>query len=327
MVGRQTRKELMNNWRIRLCVGAVLVLGILPLLLLGLKFGMDFKGGTLIQLQLDIDNKTAPGVMSTTTTILQERLNRYGLRDISVKPYGDRYITVAVSTNESGALSQLKTILASQGKFEAVIDSKVVLYSEDLTDIKTSSQDGYVYLASTGQWRVPFQISKEGSDRFAAQAAGKCAKVEGETKCSKIYMFIDRPDNAVLIMPPALYANLSIMSMSPNNPRSPPITIEDFSNNSLTPIIQADAITPELVTQLENYSKVLVHPSVTGTELLENKSFRLEVVPEPIVGYWPWSAVGLESVLNLTPGVTSGAPIREAVIEGARPMLRPPAKR
>lgn len=313
----------MKEWRVKVCIGAVVLFGIAPLLIMGLTFGMDFMGGTLIQLELE--EPVNPGTMSTTTAILQERLNRYGLKDISVKPYGDQYITVSVSTNETGAIDNIKNILSSQGKFEAIIDGVVVMRSEDLVHISTNPQEGYGYISSTGQWRVPFKISKEGSDRFAEHAAGKCTKEEGVTKCEKIYMFIDRPDNAVIILPPEIYENESVMFMIPENPRSQSIPITNFTHNALITIFQNSTVTPELVEQIErgNFSRVIVHPSVTGTELLENRSFKFDktrdIVPVPISGYWLWSATSLESILNLTPGVTSGAPIREAVIEGHSP--------
>lgn len=316
MVARQTR-ELLKEWRVRICVGTFILIGILPLLLMGVEFGMDFKGGTRIQLELD--RPVDPSTMSTITTILQERLNRFGLKDISVRPYGEQYITVEVSTNDSRSISNIKEVISSQGRFEAVIDGEIALYSEDLIKISTNPQEGYGYIQSTGSWRVPFRISKEGSERFKDLAQGKCKKIEGLTECEKIYMFIDRPEDSIIIIPAGVYNNESKMSMSPGNIRSPPLNITKFWHNTLTDYIVADQITPEILSNISNYSKVIIHPQVQGKELLQNKSFKVEEVPVPISGYWLWSATGLQSVLNLTPGVTSGNPIREAVIEGHSP--------
>ncbi|MCD4739585.1 hypothetical protein K8R43_00175 [archaeon] len=323
MVDGQAR-DFLKIWRVRILIGAIILLGIAPLMLMGVKFGMDFVGGTMIQLELD--ESVDSGVMTTTTTILQERLNRYGMKDISVRPYGDQYITVTISTNETSALEDVKDVLSSQGKFEAIIDGVITLRSEDLVEISTNPQDGYGYLSSTGQWRVPFTISKEGSERFKTHADGKCNKTEGVVTCEKIYMFIDRPDNAILIMPDSLYEKESAMFMMPGEERGDPITIDKFKHNALIEIVNASEVTPELVQQIEqgNYSRVIVHENVTGIELLENKTFKFDknrdVVSAPTSSeYWLWKAVNLESILNLTPGVTSGKAIREAVIEGHAP--------
>jgi len=322
-------KEILKEWRVRACIGAVIVLGILPLILpqMGLKFGMDFKGGTLLQLELE--KAVNPNTMTTITTILQERLNRYGLADISVTPYGDRYVIVEVAATETGRLEQLKSVLSHQGKFEAVIDGQVVLYSKDLVEIITDPQRGYGYLSSTGQWRVPFVISKEGSERFAKAAKGKCSEVQGVQKCEKIFMFIDRPENATLIMPSSVYENESFMLVNPGNPRSQALPIEEYEKNSLTKIVVADEITPEVVEKVwelattEDRTRVIYHSRIANISALNvsrgNASLTLVEVEQPTEGYWFWSATGLQSVLSLTPGVTSGEPVTNAVIEGYAP--------
>lgn len=344
MVDRQEAMKLLKDWRVRLWIVSFIVLGLLPLVAgpyinKGLQFGMDFRGGTLIQLQLE--KKVDSNTMTTITTILQERLNRYGLKDISVKPYGDQFITVAVSATDPNSLQQVKSVLSQQGRFEAIIDGQIVLYSEDLVKIITNPQEGYGYISSTGRWRVPFVLSKEGSERFAKVAAGKCTKVGGETKCDKIYMYIDRPENAVVIAPEDVFKNESFMSMNPENPNSPPIKLEDLEKNSLTKFVNASTVTPEMFRSLENYSTFVFHPDVNLSNILNNEEFNItgnvgegefwitdkitnrtvkaKIVPKPNTGYWFWRAVNVESVLNLTPGVTSGRPIREAVIEGYAP--------
>ncbi|MCD6414044.1 MAG: hypothetical protein J7L23_00255 [Candidatus Diapherotrites archaeon] len=344
MVDRQEAMRVLKDWRVQLWIVTFIIIGLLPLLVgpyfnRGLQFGMDFKGGTLIQLQLEKDVDS--GTMSTITTILQDRLNKYGLKDISVKPYGTQFITVAVSATDPASVQQVKGVLSQQGRFEAIIDGQVVLHSSDLVKIITDPQKGYGYISSTGQWRVPFVLSKEGSERFAKIAAGRCTKVGGETKCDKIYMYIDRPENAVAIAPDWVLDNESVMSMNPANPAGKPIKLEDLENNSLTKFVKARALTPDLVRGFENYTMFILHPevnlsailnntefNVTGsleegqfwiTDKLTNKTIKVRVVPKPNSGYWSWGAVNLESILNLTPGVTSGRPIREAVIEGYAP--------
>ena len=295
--------ELWKDWRIKLYI-AVLIAGIVSLGFFSLEFGMDFRGGTIIQLQLEepVDTVT----MGTMVTVLSERLNGFGLKDISVRPFGTEYITVEVSASDSATVEQLKNLLSQQGSFQAVIDGEVVLYSEDITGVVTNPQKGYGYMSATQKWQVPFTLSKDGSDRFASQAEGKC---DG-TECERIYMFIDRPEGAAVVMPRALYEEHAEMRIDPNNPGSYPILLNEFEHNTQTPIYSSDSLTPELLEDLSNYSTVIVP---AGAYSLPDERF---VEKGNSSTYWLWSAVNLKSVLFLTPGVTSGEPIREAMITG-----------
>jgi preprotein translocase subunit SecD len=311
--GTEKISEILKDWRIRFYLAALLLLGVLPLIFIGLSFGMDFKGGSMIQLQLEkaVDEPT----MSTLTSVLSERLNAFGLKDMSVRPFGDQHIVIQVSATDSGSLDSLKKLLSQQGKFEAVIDGNVVLYSEDLTEIVTNPQAGYGYIASTGEWRVPFVLSKDGSDRFAEQAAGKCTKVDGKVECQRIFMFIDRPDNAAILVPTETYKDESKMHIDPNSAGSYAVDVDEFQHNTLTTIIAADNVTEDVLSQLRsgNFSRVIV-PEGTSYDL-SALNITVSTVPK-VREYWLWDATGLKSILFLTQGVTSGEPIREAVITG-----------
>jgi len=314
MVGGQEKiAELWKGWRIKLYI-VTLILGIAMFLFFGLQFGMDFRGGTLIQLSLDkaVDAPT----MGTMVTVLSERLNGMGLKDIDVKPFGTKYITVEVSASDPDTVEQLKSLLSKQGSFQAVIDGEVVLYSNDITGVVTNPQRGYGYMSSTQKWQVPFKLSKKGSERFAKAAKGKC---NGD-KCERIFMFIDRPENAAIVVPQELYDEESSMNIDYNNPGSFPIDLPEFERNSLTPIFVADNITAALAENLSSYDRIIVPAGTYDIPKFGN----LTVIENPNVttGYWLWNAVGLKSVLFLTPGVTSGEPIREATITGGASDLK-----
>ncbi len=309
-------KEILKDWRVKVYILALIFLGLIPLALMGLKFGMDFSGGTLIYLQLEksVDQAT----MDTMVSVLQARLNGFGLKDISVRPIGDRYIMVSVSGINNAGLDTIKDVLAKQGKFEGIIDGKIALTGDDIIQVKTDPQSGYGWSASLGQWRVPFDLSGPGAARFAKVAEGKCKKVEGEVVCDKIWMFIDRPTNAAILIPSWLYEKERYMYLIPGNPRSSYISITDLEKNASVPIIKTDNITENIIEQLkkENVSTVIIPENTSyNTSILNSSGFQVVVKPKTS-DYWLWDATGLKSVLNLTPGVTSGEPVPSAVIEG-----------
>ncbi len=313
MVGN---KKILKDWKIIMLVGSLVFLGLIPLATVGLKFGMDFSGGSLIYLQLEksVDETT----MDTMVSVLQARLNGFGLKDISVRPMGNQYIMVSVSGVSNTSLEAIEDVLQKQGKFEAIIDGKTALTGDDIINVKTDPQSGYRWLPSTGQWSVPFSISGDGAAKFAKLAAGKCKKVEGEIKCDKIYMFIDRPEKAVALVPSWIYEKEKYMYLVPGNPRSEFVDASNIEENSHVKLIETDQINNTLITELKgmNISTVVIPENNTyNINLLNSSGFKVKIMPK-VSDYWIWNAVGLKSILNLTPGVTSGEPITSAVIEG-----------
>ncbi|MBN3037361.1 MAG: hypothetical protein JW834_02855 [Candidatus Diapherotrites archaeon] len=307
--------SLLSDWRVRILIIAVVFLGLGPLALKGLSYGMDFKGGSLIQLELEkpVDGPT----MTTVTSILESRLNGFGLKDMSVKPWGDQYIIVEVSETDKDSVDIITETLSKQGRFSAVIEGEEVLRSEDLVQIITNPQEGYGYIASTGEWRVPFVLSAEGSKRFAENAEGKCRKVAGETVCERIYMFIDRPEDAVVLVPTAVYEAESVMNINPENPRSYSVNVSEFEMNSMTRIMPTDNVSDVLDEVLAaGYSEVII-PEDAGYDVSMLEQNNLSVALRPKTDfYWLWSAVNLKSILFLSPGVTTGEPVRDALITG-----------
>ncbi len=306
-------KKWTKDWRILLLITAVIVVGIVPLFTIGLDYGMDLKGGSLITIRLE--ESVGENKMSTMTTILQNRLNSFGLKDISVKGRGNQHILVEVSSKEEQDVDSIKNILSKQGRFEASIDGTTVLESDDLDQIITNPQKGYGYLSSTQQWKVPFKISKDGAQKFAEEAEGRCKKEGGVTECDMIYMFIDRPRNATILLPEKIAEEEETMHVDPASPNSRQISFEELEKNSKTNIVVSDTFNKTL---LETSEKVVV-PENNNYTIPENASVTEALKTED---YWSWSALGLKSVLSLTPGVTSGETIRQAVITGGAPNFK-----
>ncbi len=95
-----------------------------------LKKGLDLAGGTRVLLQPveEIDSET----LDLTISNLYERLNVYGLSDISISPAkdlaGDQYIVIEIA---GASESEVRTLLEEQGKFEAKIGNDTVFNGGD----------------------------------------------------------------------------------------------------------------------------------------------------------------------------------------------------
>jgi len=140
----------------------VLVIGsIAAISFFGIEQGLDLKGGSVIQIQLEkpVDSAT----MNTVTAVLDKRLNIFGVKDVKVYPSGNQNVIVEIAGVQPEDVSK---IVGSNGKFEAKINNKTALVGSDITNVQP-------YQVTGTQWRVPFTVSLEGAQRFADVAKGQ----------------------------------------------------------------------------------------------------------------------------------------------------------
>ncbi len=149
-----------------------------------LKKGLDLEGGTRVLLKPVSDNGTvSDSEISDIISILNNRLNVYGLSDLKIRPskdwQGNKYILIEIAgiTKE-----EVMDLIGNQGKFEAKIGNEVV-FSGGKKDIPfvcrndgscsgirscTASADGQQYC------RFEFSI------HLSPEAAEKHAEVTGK---------------------------------------------------------------------------------------------------------------------------------------------------
>ena len=149
----------------RVIILAVLLIGSLASIsIYGVPQGLDLKGGSLVQIHLEhpVDTNT----MSTVTTVLDKRLNVFGVSDIKVRASGDQDVIVEIAGVQP---DQVAKIIGKPGKFEAKIDNKTAITGSDITSVKT-------YEVTGTNWKVPFTLSLNGAKKFAAAANGKAGE-------------------------------------------------------------------------------------------------------------------------------------------------------
>ncbi len=166
-------KEFFKDKRVILLIILILASAI-SISTLGIQQGLDLKGGSLIQLQLEkpVDKET----MDVVTTVLDKRLNLYGVQDVKVRSSGDQLVIIEMA---GVSPEEVEKLIGSPGKFEARIGNEsapVALTGADITSVD-------MYEITDTQWMVPFKVSTSGAQKFADLAEGK----GGE----KVYMYLD----------------------------------------------------------------------------------------------------------------------------------------
>jgi len=306
--------ELWKERSIKILVLAIVVLGLLPLGLKGLQFGMDFTGGTLIQVKLEKKLDTVE--MQTVITVLQTRLNAYGLKDISVKPAGQEYIIVAIAETNPQAVNQIQSLLGQQGRFEALFNGESLLSGNDIISVITDPQKGYGVRGTQGsyEWIVPFLLTNDAASRFANMVEGHCTQVQGADNCNEVvYMFIDRPSGSVILINNSVYNDEKKIpedfESSPNT-----ILIDDLMNNSGVQLVVSNTLDNDTISQITGKT-VIIEPGSFNQTILQQYASKVSV-KQKISKYWIINALNLENIVHLTSGITTGNPITEPTITG-----------
>ncbi len=176
--------EFIKDKRVLLLI--VLVIGsIAAISVFGIQQGLDLKGGSTIQLQLEqpVDTTT----MNTVTAVLDKRLNIFGVKDVKVYPSGNQNVIVEIAGVKPDEVAK---IVGSNGKFEAKINNKTALVGSDITTVQP-------YQVTGNEWQVPFKVSLDGANRFAQVAKGQAG--------TPVEMYLDDQ----LITSPELSAELA----------------------------------------------------------------------------------------------------------------------
>ena len=193
----------------------------------GMVYGLDFAGG--IQMQLKLERPLNADEMAIETGILEYRLNAIGLKDIPVRQWGDQYILIQIADASPAMIKNVEDILKQQARFEARIDGELAMEGSEITVDLSPQGSGISDMQNGYYWSVGMQNSKEGGDRFCEVGKSK--------RDYPIDMFLDRPENTIILMVNSTYAVLVEMLDSHGDSY---ITL--IENRSLIPVVIAENV-------------------------------------------------------------------------------------
>ncbi len=193
--------KILKNGRVLLLIIAV-IFSAVAINFNGISTGLDLEGGTLVTLELE--RAVTTDVMEDTITRLELRLNRLGISDVNVRPWGESNIMVEVSGTSAEKEASVIKILQEQGVYEARIDGVVAVKGSDIVRVDAVEIVQSSYQPVT-EWKVPFTITKEAGQNFANVAKGKGGY--------PVDMFLDRPANSIIIMNNSIYNSLTYSTL------------------------------------------------------------------------------------------------------------------
>ncbi|MBU0635852.1 hypothetical protein KKE06_02390 [Candidatus Micrarchaeota archaeon] len=333
--------SLTHNWRIWL-LALTLLFAIFGLAFIGLSFGIDFKGGTSFQIHL-AEPVTDAEQQDQIRSIIEQRLNFTGLRDVTVSFVGNDFVLADIAETDPEQVEQLESLLLRQGKFEALLDGNLLFSGEEFQVLKDPNR-GYGLRSLPGggtQWVLPFLLKTEAAQRFTEMTFHQCdissVSPDGRRQydCKNTFFFIDRPQESVLVLPRSVFvldseilefgntladipANLAIEDLL-SNIGVPFVILEDRADQNNSTDQNNDAVWVQLDALVEENPTALIPEDLSdGFKLqLLNKGFELKPIIAPEGIPFAWQASGARSVISLTEGVTNLDPYI-AEIENAK---------
>jgi len=145
------------------------------------------------------------------TNLLQTRVDPAGLLGVQSRPMGANLVLFEVPAMDP---ERAKALLGQTGRLEAFIENTLVMTADDIEQvgsIKISETSG-VY-----KYEVPLTISQDGANKFAVASQGK-----GNYP---FVIYLDRPDDAVLLFNNQLLTNMPPGLTYDNTARTFRITI------------------------------------------------------------------------------------------------------
>ncbi|MFH1520794.1 MAG: hypothetical protein ABID61_04060 [Candidatus Micrarchaeota archaeon] len=298
----------------------LVILALLSIYVHGMTFGIDFVGGTRIPVVLDhpVDQQTMNEMVNT----IKSRANTLGLKEIKARAVGDSIINVEVASSDEATIDYIEKTLSQQGVYLGVVDGKVAVSGDHIFRTSIRALPPNELLQQGGaDWGVGFSVDREGGDIFANAATGKADY--------PVYMFIDRPTNAILVYDKETFKNYILQDAGEKESMKALEKMLELENNDIL-VYVVDEI-PANLTPKTNDTKVIVSEglSADAKENLTKLGFDIVEFPEEkikpefmrsktgVLVVNKLEAIGLLTAPLLSGGVTNGVPNYNYIITGS----------
>ncbi len=291
----------------------------------GLHFGIEFIGGTQINVRLE--HSVNASTMSSLVSLLNQRLSTFGLKEITIEGVGnsEAYVTIpSVSKNE---INQTINIIDSQGSFVGVVNGKSAINGSGILSGSIGSFTQSVN--NNTQWTVSFFINENAAKNFSKIVFGQANK--------PLYMFLDRPTSAILLINSSNIANTTLGLSAAKAMQIMKSTL-NFGNNTIPIIIisnsNASISNAENIIEKGNYKTIILNQNSNKSliNFLSSRNYTLKLetnqnitpqyaninINQTIINTWP--AVGLLSAPILNPSITNGSVSDSYQISGFSPV-------
>lgn len=305
-----------RNWQFIL-VGIFLLISIASIVAYGVNFGIDFKGGTLYQVELQ--KKVTPEEMLRIVNTIEQRIDPSGLKGNELSPVGNQFILIRTAQTGPAELEKIEARIRQQGKFEAMLDGNTVFTGDEIRKVLRGDTSYGVYRLGNNafEWSMPFILNEKATKSFKEQTFHKCSPAGANPngtvmyECEKTIFFLDRP-NAVIITTQEQYSKDTDLLLSGNRFENIPIgtEIEELIVDSQLLVIVLDNNSLDM--QKLNEAKKTTQLAILSPDVpkaiasdINAAGFSTQIAAINEETPWIWEAIGARQIISLTEGITN----------------------
>ncbi|WP_461867109.1 preprotein translocase subunit SecD [Thermococcus sp.] len=309
---RRRKKNLLKNWRI-MFLTLVLIGSIATLVVRPLTYGIDISGG--VALVVETEKPVSSNVMNTVVMSLQNRLNTFGVKDITIEAQGNQIILVKVANVSTAEQAQgIKQVIEQQGVFYMEFLGTVFATGKDVEQV-------FPYRIEENKWEVPFRISKTAAEKFAELAKGKAGY--------PVDFFLDVPENSLMVMPKNIYDKMNSTDFNSKAPTAPTLMERVIKAFHITPVVYNNQSADKIIEMGKTLKKdkiVLINVNDKVAKAVEEKATSENLTVRIVTQAKGESenalitrVLGLYGPYAVGSGLAEGVPKQDVQIEGSAP--------
>jgi preprotein translocase subunit SecD len=318
---------LLKNWKIILLIAALLLSIGLILFNSGaddrgylagtnIRLGLDFVGGTLLQVELAEEVSTEQ--IARIASIISQRIDPSGLSDTIVTPIGNKFIAIQLSETNASEIEKIESRIRQQGNFVSTINGSDIFTGDQILRILRGDTSYGVYQTGTAfEWRLPFVLNEAATNSFTEKTFHQCSAVSYTATGQPIYdcesttFFLDRPESIVIVSEEQYNLDRDYLFLGDRSLSIPQQTDIDevIEDSQVDVLIYSEDFNISQIESIKNekgISSILISEDINSSFItsLENRDFDVEVIEitnEP----WVWNTLNARQIIALTEGITN----------------------
>lgn len=278
-----------------------------------IKLGLDFEGGTLLQVELSEEVSTEQ--INRIANIISQRIDaRF---DATVTPIGNKFIAIQLSETNASEIEKIESRIRQQGQFEAAINGETIFTGDQIIKILRGDTSFGVYqLGNSFEWRLPFVLNEAATQSFKEKTFHQCSAVSFTTtgqpiyECERTIFFLDKPNSIVIISEDQYTIDQDYLFLGDRSLSIPAQTdIEELIEDSQVNVIIYDRNLN--LDEINSYSEekeidsIIITNDLTddlNNTLVEN-GFTVEIAEDTTPAIW--NILGGRQIIALTEGITN----------------------
>lgn len=295
----------------------------------GIHLGIEFIGGTQIPVMLE--HSVNITTMTQLITSLNQRLSTFGLQQVTIEGIGNSEVYVVIPKASLSEINLTTSIINSQGRFDGIVNGHEAINGSDILSGSIGALQPQV-INNSVIWQVDFFITNSAEKPFAHAVFGQGNK--------PIYMFLDRPTSAIVLINSSLLNNGSSVLINSASKLKAMQSALEYKNNTIPVIATSNsqssikAAETFFLNNKGKYKKVIMSYNLNSSLISYIKSLNYSIIFENNANMTPtfissginstivdsWSAVGLISSPILSPSLANGNVSNSFQISGAAPL-------